>query len=580
MKFKRLLAGFIAVAMTIGMIPALTFADEAENGTKETAAIEKSETKEEEKKPAVKETKPAEEKKEPEKKAEPEVKPAESKAEEPAEKEDKKAEEPAEKEDKKEAETETPAETEEKQPEESKETEPSDKQPAESEDKAEPEAPAETAPEETEKPDTVTGKIPGDSDSSTPKKAPITIGKIEGIRLDESYNLKWNTYQGPVSYFYDVMLENFSYFSFGGDKNTFTLNNLDTYVNDAIANGELKKSADNTYTVYIYAYDDDGMLVAKGSKKLDFGSRITATEPTVEKIPGVKIKKGKLYFDKVYKNSEAEYSLYINNVLAWFSPEEVGEVKELNLNAIINRLIREHRLAKPSNNKYNIFFAVRAFDGVFQRYTTTYTYKTSAKPVQTYTFENVRQENGRLKFDAIKGAKKYVCFILEIGDFSPKGYAVSTSNSIDLNSVISRFIDAGMEKGSYYLYFLHAEDGNGAWISQYSGKFDFNVEPNPLAVKGKTAKVKNSKLKKKKQTLSASQVINGVGTGRGKMTYTKLSGNKNITINKTTGKVTIKKKGLKKGKTYSVKVKIFAAGNHGYDPSEEIEVTFKIKVTK
>ena len=117
-------------------------------------------------------------------------------------------------------------------------------------------------------------------------------------------------------------------------------------------------------------------------------------------------------------------------------------------------------------------------------------------------------------------------------------------------------------------------------LDVYDEYFNFNVEPNPLSVSGKTAKVKYSKLKKKKQTLAASKVINGTGTGRGPMTYTKVSGNKNITINKTTGKVTIKKKGLKKGKTYSVVVTISAAGNGGYDPSEEQTVTFKIKVTK
>ena len=189
MKLKRLLAGFIAVAMTVGMIPTLVFADEAENGTKETAAVEATESKEEEKKkPEVKETKPAEEeKKELEKKAEPEEKPAESKAEEPAATEDKKEAEPAE--------TEAPAETEEKQPAESKETEPAEteaKQPAESEDKAEPEAPAEKTPEET--------------DSKTSKKAKVTIGTVVGISYVSLQNLEWTAYTGAADY--TVLVEN------------------------------------------------------------------------------------------------------------------------------------------------------------------------------------------------------------------------------------------------------------------------------------------------------------------------------------------------------------------------------------
>ncbi len=55
----------------------------------------------------------------------------------------------------------------------------------------------------------------------------------------------------------------------------------------------------------------------------------------------------------------------------------------------------------------------------------------------------------------------------------------------------------------------------------------------------------------------------------------KSGGNKKITINKTTGKVTVKKK-LKKG-TYKIKVKVTAAGNSNYKTLTRT-VTFKLKV--
>ena len=61
-----------------------------------------------------------------------------------------------------------------------------------------------------------------------------------------------------------------------------------------------------------------------------------------------------------------------------------------------------------------------------------------------------------------------------------------------------------------------------------------------------------------------------------KKTYKKVSGNKKILINKTTGKVTLKK-GLKKG-TYKVKVKVQAAGNASYKASAWKTVTFRVKV--
>ena len=63
--------------------------------------------------------------------------------------------------------------------------------------------------------------------------------------------------------------------------------------------------------------------------------------------------------------------------------------------------------------------------------------------------------------------------------------------------------------------------------------------------------------------------------GQGTRTYKKLSGNKKITINKKTGKVTVKK-GLKKG-TYKVKIRVRAAGNATYKAGART-VTIKIKI--
>ena len=60
------------------------------------------------------------------------------------------------------------------------------------------------------------------------------------------------------------------------------------------------------------------------------------------------------------------------------------------------------------------------------------------------------------------------------------------------------------------------------------------------------------------------------------MAYVKKKGSKKITINRKTGKVTVKK-GLKKG-TYKVKVKVRAAGNSNYKASGWKTVTFKVKI--
>ena len=99
---------------------------------------------------------------------------------------------------------------------------------------------------------------------------------------------------------------------------------------------------------------------------------------------------------------------------------------------------------------------------------------------------------------------------------------------------------------------------------------------NPLKVKGKTATVKYSKLKKKTQKLSLKKIIKTVKKGQGKITYTKVKGSKKILINSKTGKVTIKK-GLKKG-THKIKIKVSAAGNDKYkSASKTVSVKIKVK---
>lgn len=95
-----------------------------------------------------------------------------------------------------------------------------------------------------------------------------------------------------------------------------------------------------------------------------------------------------------------------------------------------------------------------------------------------------------------------------------------------------------------------------------------------LAVKAKTAALKAKKLKKKAQTLKVSKVL-AVSKVKGKLSYSKKSGNKKITVNTKTGKVTCKK-GLKKG-TYKVKVAVKDAGNKNFNAVTRT-VTFKVKV--
>lgn len=117
-------------------------------------------------------------------------------------------------------------------------------------------------------------------------------------------------------------------------------------------------------------------------------------------------------------------------------------------------------------------------------------------------------------------------------------------------------------------------DENLSWV--FSHTLGVIKAPNPLDVEGKTVKVKYKRIKKKKKIIGRRKVIKYIKRGKGTMTFIKVKGNKKITIDRHTGKVTIKK-GLKKG-SYKVKAEVLAAGDGGHIASPTKKVTFKIKV--
>lgn len=113
--------------------------------------------------------------------------------------------------------------------------------------------------------------------------------------------------------------------------------------------------------------------------------------------------------------------------------------------------------------------------------------------------------------------------------------------------------------------------GKGSYTGKKSVTFKIVKAANPMTVKATVKSVKYTNLKKSKQTVSAITVTKAIG----KMSYTKSSGSKYLTI-ASNGKITVKK-GTKKG-TYSIKVKVTAAGNPNYkNASKTVSVTIKVK---
>ncbi len=114
---------------------------------------------------------------------------------------------------------------------------------------------------------------------------------------------------------------------------------------------------------------------------------------------------------------------------------------------------------------------------------------------------------------------------------------------------------------------------------KYTGtvKKTFTIKrKQPMTVKAAAKTVKLKKVKKKAQIVSGA--ITFKKKAQGKVTYTKVAKGsaKVLTINKKTGKITVKK-GTKKG-TYKIKVKVAAAGNANYAAGSKIvTVTVKVK---
>ncbi|MBR1731439.1 MAG: Ig-like domain-containing protein [Ruminococcus sp.] len=90
-----------------------------------------------------------------------------------------------------------------------------------------------------------------------------------------------------------------------------------------------------------------------------------------------------------------------------------------------------------------------------------------------------------------------------------------------------------------------------------------------------TVKAKAVTASAKKNTSFAKAKFATVSKAVGKVTFKKASGDKKITIT-SAGKLTVKK-GLKKGKTYSVKIKVTAAGSAKYAAATKT-ITVKVKV--
>jgi len=113
--------------------------------------------------------------------------------------------------------------------------------------------------------------------------------------------------------------------------------------------------------------------------------------------------------------------------------------------------------------------------------------------------------------------------------------------------------------------------GKGSYTGSITKTFKITKAKNTMTVTAKTVSAKA-----KKATTFAKAKAFTISKAHGTVTFTKKLGDRKITVNKKTGKLTVKK-GLNKDKTYSVKIAVKAAGNENYKALTKT-VTVKVKV--
>ena len=102
-------------------------------------------------------------------------------------------------------------------------------------------------------------------------------------------------------------------------------------------------------------------------------------------------------------------------------------------------------------------------------------------------------------------------------------------------------------------------------------EFSVTKKANSFTVKNKTFTIKSNK----KKVINLNKKLK-FKNKKGNLTYKKKSGNKKITVSKK-GKLTVKK-GLKKGKTYTVKVRVTDNGNYTFNKkTKTVRIKIKIK---
>ena len=462
------------------------------------------------------------------------------------------------------------------------------------------EAPKETAkpaetPKETQKPVTEKAKEPGKTTSRKAKDGPAQVTRQISATIKDDGTLVWKDMLPESSEDVDDPSDSWiSYYVYANgvkiavvlptvNDDTKELSvDLKATIDSYIKTGELNKAADNKYQIWIIAEQEYTWIFASWSGEFTYESQAKQTKK-LGAISASIDSNGNLKW-KTYKDIE-EYFIYINEYYLWIDSNK----RSIPLKKEIDFLIKAGFIKKADT--YNIRIVGYDIIDPAAKWEGSFTYASEAVPGGTVgKIEGLELKNGVLTWNAYPDT---VAYLIGVYNGSKRlNYTYVRTNKADINNYIANYIyDSDMDLSTIRFTIkvsaMEFSSGDAPGINELEqipvavGTYDdylLEKAPNPLSVTGKKATVKKKKLRKKKQTVAASKVFAGLNTGRGSFVFTKLSGNKNIKISKSSGKITIKKNGLKKKKTYKVKVRVLAKGNVGYNASAPKTVTIRIKL--
>lgn len=186
------------------------------------------------------------------------------------------------------------------------------------------------------------------------------------------------------------------------------------------------------------------------------------------------------------------------------------------------------------------------------------TLKATATKTSLSTTYNVSKAQVTAANVTVKGAMGPLTYANASTDATAKRFTVTASGT----SAGKVSVPKGTKAGTYNVAIKVTAAGNTNYRSAsktVTYKIVVNKAANPMSIKAVTKTASVTKLKSNAVTVARPMDIS---KAQGKLTYVKASGSSALTVNKTTGKVTVKK-GTKKG-TYSIKIKVTAAGNANY----------------